>query len=189
MKKRIAVFAFPLAFGLAGCADSPVAPNALTSADESAVFQKKKGSGLQLNSLTGVALPLIPVELGDVVIEQVVITDFAIVEDAVGAIIGLEATGILQLTGGVLGTDVITEDFTTTVSVTSSGPGQCNLITVDLGEVAIDALGLASVDIPEASLTGKGSGAVGSLLCNIGQALGGLIGGLPGLVNGLNNQI
>ena len=188
MNKRIAVFVFPLALGLASCGESPVSPTALTSADEPAVF-KKEGTGLQLNSLTGLALPLIPIELGDIVIDQAVLTNFAIVEDAVGAIIGLEATGILKLTGGVLGTDVITEDFTTTVSVTSSGPGQCDLITVDLGGINIDALGLANVDIPEANLKGKGSGAVGSLLCNIGQALSGLTGGLSGLVNGLNNQI
>jgi len=129
--------------------------------------------------------------LGDIVINQAVLTNFALVENTVGGIVGLEATGVLQLTGGVLGTDVVTQNFTTTASVTSSGPGQCTLVTIDLGQVAIDALGLAKVDVPAATLTGKGSGAVGSLLCNLGSILGGLTGGgnAAGIVNALNNHI
>jgi hypothetical protein len=127
------------------------------------------------------------------VIDQAVITNFALVENTVGQIVGLEATGVLQLTGGVLGSNVVTEDFTTVVSVTSSGPGQCDLVTVDLGPIGIDALGVASVDVPAASVVGRGSGAVGSLLCNLGQALSGLVGGVTsgvqGLVNALNNLI
>jgi hypothetical protein len=137
-------------------------------------------------------VPLIG-QLGDVVIDQAVITNFALVENTVGQIVGLEATGVLQLTGGVLGSNVVTEDFTTVVSVTSSGPGQCDLVTVDLGPIGIDALGVASVDVPAASVVGRGSGAVGSLLCNLGQALSGLVGGVTsgvqGLVNALNNLI
>lgn len=35
----------------------------------------------------------------------------------------------------------------------------------------------------------KSSGALGSLLCNLGQALAGLSGGTQGLVNAVNNQI
>jgi hypothetical protein len=95
----------------------------------------------------------------------------------------------------VLGTDVITEDFLTIVSITSSGPGQCSLITIDLGPVNIDALGLAGVDIPAATLTGRGSGAIGSLLCNLGRLLGGLGGLLGGggapaaLVDNFNRRI
>lgn len=188
MKNRMTVLVVPLLLGLFGCAENPVSPSPLQSVDEPAA--SAKGTGLTLNSLTGLSLPLIG-SLGDVVIDQAVITNFALVESTVGGIVGLEATGILQLTGGVLGTDVITEDFTTVVSVTSSGPGQCDLITIDLGPIGIDALGLASVDVPAASLTGKGSGAVGSLLCNLGSILSGLIGGgnLGGILNGLNNQI
>jgi hypothetical protein len=188
MKNRMTVLVVPLVLSLFGCAENPVSPNPLLSLEEPAA--SAKGTGLTLNSLTGLSVPLIG-SLGDVVIDQAVITNFALVEDAVGAIIGIEATGVLQLTGGVLGTDVITEDFTTLVSVTSSGPGQCDLITIDLGPIGIDALGLVSVDVPAASLTGKGSGAVGSLLCNLGSILGGLTGGgaIGGILNGLNNQI
>lgn len=188
MKNGIAVLVLPLVLGLGGCGDNPVSPSPLVSYQQQAV--NAKGTGLVLNSLTNVSVPLIG-SLGDVVIDQAIITNFALVEDAVGAIIGLEATGVLQLTGGVLGTDVITENFTTTVSVTSSGPGQCTLVSIDLGPIAIDALGLATIDVPAANLTGKGSGAVGSLLCNLGSILSGLIGGgnPGGIVNALNNQI
>jgi hypothetical protein len=187
MKNGIVVLVLPLALGFGGCGENPVAPSPLVAHDGQ--MASAKGTGLVLKSLTNVSVPLIG-SLGDVNIDQAVITNFALVEDAVGNIIGLEATGVLQLTGGVLGTDVVTEDFTTTASVTSSGPGQCDLVTIDLGQVGIDALGLAKIDVPAATLTAKGSGAVGSLLCNLGSILGGLTGGNPaGIVNALNNQI
>jgi hypothetical protein len=188
MKMQWAALAMVVALG--GCGDDPIGPQRMVG--DRPAFQRE-GTGLVLNSVTGVALPLIG-SLGEVVIDQAVITNFALVETTVGTIVGLEAEGILQLTGGVLGTDVITEDFNALVTVTSSGPGKCDLITIDLGPIGIDALGLASVDVPAASLTGRGSGAVGSLLCNIGNLLSALLGGgsgsgLRGLVNALNNQI
>ena len=133
-------------------------------------------------------------QLGDVTINQAVITNFALIENTVGQIVGLQVDGVLQLTGGVLGTNVVTENFTTTASVTSSGPGQCNLVSIDLGPIAVNAL-VASVDIPAATLTAKGSGAVGSLLCNLASALSGLLGGTGaapgagGIVNALNHVI
>src|SRR5207244_218755 len=52
-----------------------------------------------------------------------------------------------------------------------------------------------SVDVPAATLTAKGSGAVGSLLCNLGNLLGGLASGTGagagagGIVNALNNLV
>lgn len=195
MNLRSAALLLPLATGLA-CAEHPASPAALRAPmlEQGPMFQPRAaGTGLILNSVTGLTLPLIG-QLGDVVIDQAVITNFALVENTVGQIVGLEAEGVLQLTGGVLGTDVVTEDFLTTVSVTSSGPGQCDLITIDLGPIGIDAL-VANVDVPAASLTGRGSGAVGSLLCNLGNLLGGLLGGgglnpgVRGLVNALNRQI
>jgi hypothetical protein len=188
MKRGMSLLVLPLALGLNSCADGPTSPNPLVTRE--AHTASAKGTGLVLHSLTNLTVPLIG-SLGDVVIDQAVITNFALVEDAVGNIVGLEATGVLQLTGGVLGTNVITEDFNTTASVTSSGPGQCSLVTIDLGQIGIDALGLASIDVPAATLTGKGSGAVGSLLCNLGSILSGLTGGgnAGGIVNALNNQI
>ena len=130
---------------------------------------------------------------GTVDIDQAVITNFAVIESTVGQIVGVQADGVLQLTAGLLGSNVVTQDFSTTVSVTSSGPGQCNLVTIDLGPLNIDALGIATIDVPAATLTGKGSGAVGSLLCNLGNLLSGVTGtissGVGGLVNALNNLI
>ncbi|HJS42092.1 MAG TPA: hypothetical protein VJ755_01350 [Gemmatimonadales bacterium] len=41
-------------------------------------------------------------------------------KDLLGQIIGVEAEGVLQLSGGVLGGNVVAEDFLTTVAVTSS---------------------------------------------------------------------
>jgi len=155
--------------------------------------QAAKGTGLVLDSVTGITLPLIG-KLGDVNVNQAVITNFALVENTVGQIVGLQVDGVLQLTGGVLGTNVVTENFNTTASVTSSGPGQCDLVTIDLGQISVNAL-VASVDVPAATLTAKGSGAVGSLHCNRGNRLGGLTGGTGaiagagGIVNSLNNLI
>jgi hypothetical protein len=190
MKNRMPMLLL-LAAGVVSCAEPPSAPERITTSDKIA-FQREPGSGLTLSSLTGLTLPLIG-SLGTVDINQAVITNFQLVENTVGQIVGVEAEGILQLTGGVLGTNVISQDFSTLVTVTSSGPGKCDLVTIDLGPIAIDALGLASVDIPAASLTGRGSGAVGSLLCNLASALSGLTqgitGGVQGLVNALNNLI
>ena len=194
MKKRAATFALSCAI-LAACSDGPVAPHTATPSDIVRPTLAKSPTGLVLNSLTNVALPLIPIPLGDIRIDQAVITNLALVENAAGLIVGLQAEGIIDLTGGVLGTDVLTQNFATTVSVTSTGPGQCDLVTIDLSGIRIDALGLADVDVPAATLTGRGSGAVGSLLCNLGNLLGGLGGGggaIPGaggIVNALNNRI
>ena len=190
MRSRRIVPTLALALAVGACGGDPSGK----PLDASTQKQAAKGTGLVLDSVTGISLPLIG-KLGDVNIDQAVITNFALVETTVGQIVGLEVDGVLQLTGGVLGTDVITENFTTTASVTSSGPGQCNLVTIDLGQISIGAPLGASVKVPAATLTAKGSGAVGSLLCNLGNLLGGLTSGTGapagagGIVNALNNLI
>ena len=190
MRSRRIVPTLALALAVGACGGDPLGK----PLDASTQKQAAKGTGLVLDSVTGISLPLIG-KLGDVNIDQAVITNFALVETTVGQIVGLEVDGVLQLTGGVLGTDVITENFTTTASVTSSGPGQCNLVTIDLGQISIGAPLGASVNVPAATLTAKGSGAVGSLLCNLGNLLGGLTSGTGapagagGIVNALNNLI
>jgi hypothetical protein len=156
--------------------------------------QTQQGTGLVLDSLTGLSVPLIG-HVGDVVVNQAVITNFTLVENLVGQIVGLRADGVLQLTGGVLGTNVVTENFSTTATVTSSGPGRCQLITIDLGPINADVLGLATVDVPAATLSGTASGALGSLLCNLGNLLSGLASGgvastaVQGVVNNINKLI
>ena len=152
--------------------------------------QQRPGTGIVLDNLTGVTLPILGLPLGEVVVDQAIITDLKLVEDVAGTIIGLEAEGVLQLTGGVLGTDVITEDFSTIVGVTSTGFGRCDLVSIDLGPIALDALDpVLTVDAPTTDVTVRGSGAIGSLLCNLGQVLGGLGGAVEGLVQGINNII
>lgn len=156
---------------VAACSEPPTATQRLMPTDAPSMQAgDTSGTGLVLHSLTGLQLPLIG-SLGDVVIDQVNLTHLVLVED-VGNIVGLEAEGVLKLTGGVLGTDVITEDFLTQVHVASSGPGQCDVLTVDLGPITLDALGTGvSVDIPQADVTPRASGTLGSLLCSLGQAL------------------
>lgn len=195
-KARKIVLALPaalLALGGGACGESPVGPTAeaRVGAPAEPLFQQQRpGTGLVLDDLTGVTVPVLGIPLGDVVIDQAVITDLHVVEDIAGTIVGVEAEGILQLTGGVLGTDVLTEDFSTIVGVTSTGFGRCDLVSIDLGPIDVAALDpLATVDVPTADVTVRGSGAVGSLLCNLGQVLAAPSGAIEGLVNAINNLI
>jgi hypothetical protein len=90
----------------------------------------------------------------------------------------------------VLGTKVVTQDFLTQVNVASSGPGKCDVLTVDLGPITVDALGNAvSVDVPQAAVTPRASGALGSLLCALGSALQPPVSGATNAVRGLVNAI
>jgi hypothetical protein len=153
---------------------------------------RRPGSGLVLDSLTGISLPLLG-EVGTIDIDQAVVTDLRLVEDLAGQIVGLEVTGTLTGTLTATGVEIVDEQFTSTLAVTSSGPGQCEVVGLQLGPLTFDALGLAAVDVPEAELTGRGSGALGSLLCNLGSLLNGPLGavtrGVQGLVNAVNGAI
>lgn len=187
MNSRLFSAGLALSLALGACGEAPTRPSLDPSGD--ADLQKRPGSGLVLDNLTGLSLPVLG-DVGDVlVIDQAVLTDLTLVEDLVGGIVGLEATGTITGVLNAAGIEV-DEQFTGTVQITSSGPGQCDLITIDLGPLDIDALGLVTADVPEVSLVGRGSGAVGSLLCNLGSLVGGLTGGgAGGLVNAINNQI
>jgi hypothetical protein len=154
-----------------------------------------KGTGLSLDIVPTVTLPL---GLGGTLtVNQAVITNFATVENLAGQIVGVDVTGTLTGTqvdafGNLVG--VTTNPFTANLSVTSSGPGQCTVATLDLSNLTVNGLDIANVTIP-ANVSVKGSGAVGSLLCNLGNALSSLASGLgggnvlSGLTNALNNQI
>jgi hypothetical protein len=173
MKRRMVVLT--LVLGLNACADHPTSPS-VAPPEQQPVSQQGSftGTGLVLNSLTNLTLPLIPIELGTITINQAVITNFQLIENTVGQIVGLEVSGVLQLTGGLLGTDVVTEDFTTTAKVTSStGGGRCTLVGLDLGPIRLDVLeGIASVDLPVATVNASASGLVGTLLCSIANLPG-----------------
>jgi hypothetical protein len=186
MRNRLAALALPLAFAFA-CTENPAAPISSPNAGPRFQVQHPNGSGLTLNSVTGISLPLIG-SLGDVTVSQAVVENFAIVEDVVGQIVGVQAEGVLQLTGGVLGSEVISQDFVTTVDVTSGGFGQCGIVTLDLAPIDVNLL-VAQVDVPAATVPVRGSGAVGNLLCALGQLLNPVTQGVRGVVQALNRLI
>ena len=173
---------------------APVGKNAVSAAAPEAAAQqgpRRPGSGLVVDNLTNVELPILG-ELGDIlVIDQAIITDIRLVEDVVGQIVGLEVTG--NVTGLLTAAGVqIDEQFTSTLAITSSGPGKCEVVTLDLGGLNIDALGLVTADVPELNVNAQGSGAVGVLLCTLGSVLRGLTGSggaAGGLTNAVNDQI
>ena len=194
MKSGLKFLALPLAIGFVGCSEAAVAPRSVQPAAVSLQQAAPKGTGLAVDIVPSVTLPL---GLGgSLTVNQAVITNFALVENTVGQIVGLQVTGDLSGTavdavGGLVGVNA--QPFTATANVTSSGPGQCTLATINLSNPTLNVLGLATGTIP-LNVTAKGSGAVGSLLCNLGQALSGIgsalgSGGAQGLVNALNNQI
>jgi hypothetical protein len=190
--RLLTALTLPLAFGLAACGETPVAPQA---GPEQVMLQQgnPKGTGLVLDLVGQVDLPL---SLGGTVtIDQAVITNLA-VERIAGQIVGLQVTGTLSGTAvDVLGNTVglTAQPFVADLMVTSSGPGQCGLVTLDLSSIDLGVLGIVNAHVP-AKVEVKGSGAVGVLLCNLGSILSGLTGGLlgngvDGIVNAINNQI
>jgi hypothetical protein len=183
----MAALALPLALG--ACGDTPVEPGRIPDQVAGARVPVK-GTGLVLESLTDVTVPIIGLPLATLEIDQVQILDLHVVEDIAGAIVGIEATGVLSgVAVTAVGTEVIQQEFTTGLGVVSGGPGQCDVVSLDLGPIGLDALGLVQVDVPAADVKARGSGAVGSLLCALGSALSGLGSAIPGLVNAINNQI
>ncbi|HEY2376104.1 MAG TPA: hypothetical protein VGH98_09035 [Gemmatimonadaceae bacterium] len=178
---------------IGACSENPTAPT--KRAVPSPSMQGIGGTGIKVDIVPTVTLPL---GLGGTInIHQAVVTNFALVENTVGQIVGLDVTGTLSGTtvdvlGGVVGVNA--DPFTAEASITSSGMGQCNLVTLDLSSLNLNVLGLVSGTVP-LNITAKGSGAVGSLLCNLGNALSGLASGgtaspnAQSLVNSLNGAI
>ncbi len=183
--------ALVIAVGLSACSESSVAPRAVAPTTDVAAQSAKSpsGTGLILDNVTGVSVPVIGQP--NVTLNQAVITQLGVVQDLAGNIVGVSATGALQLTGGALGSDIVTQNFTGDALVlSSSGHGQCDIVTIDLAPVAIDALGQGiSVDVPQASVTPRASGALGPLLCNLGSALNAPVGQISTAVKGLVNAI
>ena len=188
MNIRTTTLTVVAAVGIGACGETPVSPN--SSAPEQVALARRPGTGLALENLTGVTVPILGIPLGDVIIDQAIITDLKVIEDFAGNIIGLQAEGVLELTGGVLGTTVLTQDFLTVVGITSDGPGRCDIVSIDLGPIDVTRLDpLARVDVPAATVTARGSGAVGSLLCNLGALLDLPARAIRGIVQALNNLI
>ena|SRR5947207_441679 len=189
--RNIAI-ALTTALALSACSETPVGPGttSVSTLQSGPAFAKSvSGTGLVLDNVTGVSLPLIG-HIGSVTINQAVITQLGVVQDLAGNIIGVDAQGALQLTGSALGTDVVTQNFTTDALILSSGKGQCNVVTIDLAPITLDALGgAASVNVPQASVTPRASGAAGPLLCNLGSMLNAPIGQITSAVRGIVNAI
>lgn len=178
MRIRTTTLAAALALALGACADQPTAPRTPQPLRPSAQIQH--GTGLVLQNVTGTGI------LGDINFGgQAVITQLAL--NAVG---GLVATGTLTGTVTALG-QPITENFTTDVAISSTGHGRCDLVTVDLAPISITAIGGTSVDLQQANVTPSAEGPLGSLLCNLGQAVQGLapLKAVSGLVTAINNLL
>jgi hypothetical protein len=191
-RTRNITIALTFALALSAYSENPVGPGTTSHSalGRGPAFAKSaSGTGLVLDNLTGLSLPLIG-QVGTVTINQAVITQLGVVEDLAGNIIGVDAQGALKLTGSALGTDVVTQNFTTRALILSSGKGQCDVVTIDLAPIKLDALGGAvSVDLPQASVTPRASGAVGPLLCNLGSLLNAPVGQVTSAVRGIVNAI
>ena len=189
------VTAFVALVVVGACSENPNAPSSRAIAIPSPSLQGISGTGIKVDIVPTVTLPL---GLGGTInIDQAVITHFALVENTVGQIVGLDVTGTLSGTevtvlGGIVGVNA--NPFTAEASITSSGPGQCNLVTLDLSSLNLNVLGLVTGTLP-LNISAKGSGAVGSLLCNLSSALSGLASGgtaspnAQSIVNNLNSRI
>jgi hypothetical protein len=191
-RTRNLTIALTIALALSACSETPVGPGTTSAsalASGPAFAKSVSGTGLVLDNVTGLSLPLIG-HIGTVTINQAVITQLGVVQDLAGNIIGVDAQGALQLTGSALGTDVVTQNFNTQALILSSGKGQCDVVTIDLAPITLDALGGAvSVDVPQASVTPRASGAVGPLLCNLGSFLNAPVGQVTSAVRGIVNAI
>lgn len=191
-RTRNLTIALTIALALSACSETPVGPGttSVSALGSGPAFAKSvTGTGLVLDDVTGLSLPLIG-QVGTVTINQAVITQLGVVQDLAGNIIGVDAQGVLQLTGGVLGTDVVTQNFTTDALILSSGRGQCDVLTINLAPITLDALGSnVSVDVPQASVTPRASGALGPLLCNLGSFLNAPVGQITSAVRGIVNAI
>jgi hypothetical protein len=179
MTRRVVALVLPLALGIGACGQEPLAPRLSATAETPLLQQNgrpQRGTGLALENVVG-GLPLV----GDIQITQVVITEFS------------TFLGGLQASGTITGTSVsvpgltVTDDFTADVLISSTSGGRCDLVTIDLAPIDVDLLGLVTVDVPVANISGQGSGAIGPLLCNLGRLVDAVGGGvIGGLVNALN---
>ena len=84
MKTYTAVLALTLALWGGACGESPMASR--TAGEFGIQAQVAEGSGLVLQSLTGITLPLIG-RVGDVAVDEAVITNIRLVQDPIGQIV------------------------------------------------------------------------------------------------------
>jgi len=192
MKKHaFAVPVLALTLTLSGCErDMPTSPEMTSPSalqDGSTALQRAappRGTGLVLNNV--ITLPV------DIIGEVPVTVDAVITGLQFSAIAGLTATFDLVADADVAGTRLIAEDLTTAVSLSSGGGGGgCEVVSVDLAPINVNAAGLAVVDIPVADVDVKAEGAVGNLLCTVTRLVNSLapISAVTGVVNALTGLL
>jgi hypothetical protein len=183
MKRGLVLLPLCLALGIGACSDSPVAPERPAIPDAPLLQANPNGTGLVIESLTGVGLPIIGT-VDELVIDQAVINNI-VLENLVGGVIGLTVTGTVSGVIEATGAPIVDEQFTSTLTITPSGGGGCRALNVDLGPINIDALGLVTADVPTVSADAFASGAAGSLICALGNVVNGVVGGATRAVQGI----
>jgi hypothetical protein len=185
MKRGLVVLPLAYALGIGACSDNPVAPERLAIPDAPLMqAEPRDGTGLVVDNLTGVSLPIVG-EVATLDIDQAVITN-VVLDRIVGGVIGLTVTG--TVTGEkvtALGSEVVSEEFTSTLTITPSGGGGCKAVDVNLGPLTIDALGLVTEDVQTVSADAFASGAAGGLICALGSAVSGAVGGVTRVVENI----
>lgn len=181
---KTSVVCAALAVTLVGCEQAPTAPSLVPSGSDLQHAAAPRGTGLVLNNV--ITLPLditggIPVNV-DAVITGLQFSTLA----------GLTATYDLLADVEVAGTRIVAEDLTSAVSLSSAGGrGGCEVVNVDLAPVAVNAAGLAVVDIPVNTVDVRAEGAVGNLLCVVTRLVNSLapISAITGVVNALTGLL
>ncbi|MGH7636609.1 MAG: hypothetical protein ACREOK_03075, partial [Gemmatimonadaceae bacterium] len=143
-----------------------------------------RGTGLVLNNV--ITLPV------DVIGEIPVNVDAVITGLQFSTLAGLTATYDLIADVEVAGTRIVAEDLTSAVSLSSAGGrGGCEVVNIDLAPVAVNAAGLAVVDIPVNTVDVRAEGAVGNLLCVVTRLVNSLapISAITGVVNALTGLL
>jgi hypothetical protein len=183
MNRGLVVLPLSLALGIGACSDNPVAPERRAIPDAPLMQRNPNATGLVVESLTGVGLPIIGT-VDELVIDQAVLNNL-VLENLVGGIVGLTVTGTVSGVVEATGAEIVDEQFTSTLTITPSGGGGCKAVDVDLGPINIDALGLVTADVPTVSADAFASGAAGGLICALGNVVSGVVGGATRAVQGI----
>ena len=183
MNRGLLVLPLSLALGIGACGEGPVAPERPAVPNAPLMQNHRDGTGLVVESLTGVGLPILGT-VDELVIDQAVINNI-VLENLVGGVIGLRVTGTVDGVIEATGVPVVDEQFTSTLTITPSGGGGCNAVNVDLGPLNLGALGLVTADVPTVSADAFASGAAGGLICALGNVVNGVVGGATRAVEGI----